>query len=69
MAVSPVRKGFDPSKGQKYHQTAASVYREDQASRLNPPKKTVAGVPARIVGEAGCSQPSITMDQLLGSAV
>ncbi len=30
-----------------------------------PPKKTVAGVPARIVGEAGCSQPSITMDQLL----
>ena len=34
-----------------------------------PPKKTVAGVPARIVGEAGCSQPSITMDQLLGGAV
>jgi len=32
-----------------------------------PPKKTVAGVPARIVGEAGCSQPSITMDQLLGA--
>ncbi|MDJ0627289.1 MAG: serine O-acetyltransferase [Rhodobacter sp.] len=31
-----------------------------------PPKKTVAGVPARIVGEAGCSQPSVTMDQLLG---
>ncbi len=31
-----------------------------------PPMKTVAGVPARIVGEAGCSQPSITMDQLLG---
>ncbi|MDX8349668.1 serine O-acetyltransferase [Cognatiyoonia sp. IB215446] len=30
-----------------------------------PPMKTVAGVPARIVGEAGCSQPSITMDQLL----
>jgi len=30
-----------------------------------PDKKTVAGVPARIVGEAGCSQPSITMDQLL----
>jgi serine O-acetyltransferase len=30
-----------------------------------PPCKTVAGVPARIVGEAGCDQPSITMDQLL----
>ena len=30
-----------------------------------PPCKTVAGVPAKIVGEAGCDQPSITMDQLL----
>ena len=30
-----------------------------------PPKTTVAGVPARIVGEAGCDQPSISMDQLL----
>jgi serine O-acetyltransferase len=30
-----------------------------------PPRKTVAGVPARIVGEAGCSEPSRTMDQLL----
>jgi serine O-acetyltransferase len=30
-----------------------------------PPMKTVAGVPARIVGNAGCTQPSITMDQLL----
>jgi serine O-acetyltransferase len=30
-----------------------------------PPCKTVAGVPARIVGEAGCDQPSITMDQLI----
>lgn len=29
-----------------------------------PPMKTVAGVPAKIVGEAGCSQPSVTMDQL-----
>lgn len=27
-----------------------------------PPCKTVAGVPARIVGEAGCDQPSVTMD-------
>jgi len=31
-----------------------------------PKNKTVAGVPARIVGEAGCSQPSVSMDQLLG---
>ena len=31
-----------------------------------PPCKTVAGVPARIVGEAGCDQPSVAMDQLLG---
>jgi len=31
-----------------------------------PPCKTVAGVPARIVGEAGCSQPSVSMDQLIG---
>ena len=31
-----------------------------------PPMKTVAGVPARIVGEAGCAQPSVSMDQLLG---
>ncbi|MGR3501009.1 serine O-acetyltransferase [Pseudaestuariivita sp.] len=30
-----------------------------------PPMKTVAGVPAKIVGEAGCSQPSITMDHIL----
>lgn len=27
--------------------------------------KTVAGVPAKVVGEAGCSQPSSSMDQLL----
>lgn len=30
-----------------------------------PPKKTVAGVPARVVGEAGCTQPAVTMDHLL----
>lgn len=39
---------------------AGSVVLEDV-----PPCKTVAGVPARIVGEAGCSQPSMMMDQLL----
>lgn len=27
-----------------------------------PPCKTVAGVPARIVGEAGCDQPAVSMD-------
>ncbi len=30
-----------------------------------PPCTTVAGVPAKIVGEAGCDQPSVTMDQIL----
>ena len=30
-----------------------------------PPKTTVAGVPAKVVGVAGCSQPSRTMDQIL----
>ena len=30
-----------------------------------PACKTVAGVPARIVGEAGCAQPSVLMDQIL----
>ncbi len=33
-----------------------------------PPCKTVAGIPAKIVGEAGCEQPSLTMDQLLQTA-
>ena len=30
-----------------------------------PEKSTVAGVPAKVVGTAGCSTPSISMDQLL----
>ena len=30
-----------------------------------PPATTVAGVPAKIVGEAGCDQPSMSMDQTL----
>ena len=38
---------------------AGSVVLEDV-----PARKTVAGIPARIVGEAGCAQPSMTMDQL-----
>ncbi|MEX3015891.1 serine O-acetyltransferase [Gymnodinialimonas hymeniacidonis] len=33
-----------------------------------PPMKTVAGVPAKIVGEAGCAQPSLTMDHLFGGS-
>ncbi len=33
-----------------------------------PPMKTVAGVPARVVGEAGCEQPSVMMDQLIHGA-
>ena len=31
-----------------------------------PPCKTVAGVPARIVGEAGCAQPAVSMNQRFG---
>ncbi len=31
-----------------------------------PACKTVAGIPAKIVGEAGCDQPSISMDHMLG---
>jgi serine O-acetyltransferase len=30
-----------------------------------PPNTTVAGVPAKVVGEAGCAEPSRTMDQML----
>jgi serine O-acetyltransferase len=30
-----------------------------------PHNKTVAGVPARVVGEAGCPEPSRAMDQML----
>ncbi len=31
-----------------------------------PSCKTVAGIPARIVGEAGCDQPAISMNHMLG---
>ena len=31
-----------------------------------PPCKTVAGIPAKIVGEAGCDRPSYSMNQLVG---
>lgn len=30
-----------------------------------PPCKTVAGVPAKVVGDAGCEQPSLQMDQIM----
>ncbi len=43
---------------------AGSVVLEDV-----PACKTVAGVPARIVGEAGCKEPSRMMNQLLGHSV
>lgn len=33
-----------------------------------PPDTTVAGVPAKIIGEAGCSQPSVSMNQLLSGS-
>jgi serine O-acetyltransferase len=29
-----------------------------------PPNKTVAGVPAKIVGDSGCAEPARAMDQL-----
>ena len=31
-----------------------------------PAKTTVAGVPARVVGQAGCPEPARTMEQILG---
>lgn len=34
-----------------------------------PPKSTVAGVPARVIGEAGCSEPSRIMDQVIGADI
>ena len=32
-----------------------------------PPGKTVAGIPARIVGDAGCARPSLAMDHSMGT--
>ena len=34
-----------------------------------PHNKTVAGVPARVVGAAGCAEPSRSMDQILASKI
>ncbi len=33
-----------------------------------PPCTTVAGVPAKVIGEAGCAEPARAMDQLIQSA-
>lgn len=33
-----------------------------------PARKTVAGVPAKIIGEAGCAQPASVMDQMVISS-
>jgi serine O-acetyltransferase len=30
-----------------------------------PPNSTVAGVPAKVVGQAGCSEPALSMDQMI----
>jgi serine O-acetyltransferase len=35
--------------------------------RSVPPNKTVAGVPAIVVGDAGCAEPARTMDQILAA--
>ena len=41
---------------------AGSIVLEDV-----PPKSTAVGVPARVVGAAGCADPARTMDQILAS--
>ena len=30
-----------------------------------PPHKTVAGVPAKVIGDAGCAEPALVMDQMV----
>lgn len=46
--------------GERSRVAAGSVVLHDV-----PACKTVAGVPARIIGEAGCDQPALTMDQFI----
>jgi serine O-acetyltransferase len=33
-----------------------------------PPNTTVAGVPAKVIGTAGCPEPSRTMDQMFAES-
>lgn len=33
-----------------------------------PPKSTMAGVPAKKVGNAGCTNPSVSMNQILSTS-
>jgi serine O-acetyltransferase len=34
-----------------------------------PPNTTVAGVPAKVVGQAGCAEPSRSMNQIIGNDI
>jgi serine O-acetyltransferase len=34
-----------------------------------PACKTVAGVPAKVVGDSGCAEPALEMDQMLGASI
>ena len=34
-----------------------------------PECTTVAGVPAKVIGQAGCAQPALSMDQLIGDGI
>ncbi len=46
--------------GERSRVAAGSVVLQDV-----PCCTTVAGVPARIIGDAGCDQPALTMDQVI----
>src|SRR3569833_2358146 len=48
--------------GQRTHKTAKT-----EEEKPDPNNVTVAGVPAKIVGEAGCAEPSRTMDQMINA--
>ncbi|MCB2144085.1 MAG: serine O-acetyltransferase, partial [Rhodobacteraceae bacterium] len=34
-----------------------------------PECMTVAGVPAKVIGQAGCAQPALAMDQLIDDGI
>jgi serine O-acetyltransferase len=50
--------------GERSRVAAGSVVLHDV-----PMCTTVAGVPAKVVGEAGCAQPSLTMDQRIAGQI